>query len=1075
MAWKSQQNANETPIIPITVGATASLSLPDIHPHRPYAPVARVRSESPSSVLQRMDTNEDGLFQDDCGQPIHFTAGEDEEQILNQALNQRIEDLNCYSHESLGDFWGSNTDTGNLDDEEDEEILAEHNEAGHDNHRWAPYQTKIMFMLDFLDSLPHLRLSDDHLKTIMWVMIECGTPDVPLFSALRKLQTKLTIDMGIQTTRHVSTMGNEFYSNSAAQMFHLDWANPLVRPHIRPYVEVSSTISEFYQAERLMNTDVDLLQLMWADFKRAPGQHFYIKELACLQDGRFVIPMKWLCIIDKTTGAETECADVYHVDYEITTGVAHLHIDKVTRILATDLMSNILDLKNQGLEIRFDGVYGTEVDTRNAPSNDVSGNRSKQYNAHTNVYSANLNLPHHKLQQEYFVRFSSTSPTATALEQLDGFVEDIGPDHWHDAYDCLLKQEILFRLIVRVEPADNPQQSELCSHIGLNGNKFCRKCHAGGPAKEMETHVGYHSLYKEGVARTADETAREIVSQLVAATRGNEQNIEAMQTASGIKDPIAQFWIQQLIQKARSLHHKHISNAETQDSRLKDRKLKGQARQAVKNEISDNIERELVKWLTEQPAHRYSKLAGDSPLRTQIRPGDHYNKLLVLEGLDVHRDTIVELLHTYLLGLDKYVWHASHLVWNDVQRQLMAIRLQSSSVDRLSIFPVQGDYLVKYRNNLIGKHFKALQQVGVFHLHPDLLESEHGSLLLKIWKATGELGALLFYHAIDDMSTYLEDLEVLIGNLLDVWGAIDPNRILNKPKIHLLQHIITDIRNGGPAILFSTEIFECWNSIFRMCSVLSNHHAPSHDIAAAIADLERFKHQVSGDTLWEYAHSLASRSADVCKEGSWVFYERPDGAVNGDTAGFPARGCLTYAGRIRRILIPTSDPRGVNGLVEVERFAVSAQPDTRLNMPVLYRECASILVDVVPVQKIAFIFNAQHDCLTAECTIGDQSVRQERRITSLTQKVVKHGVMQRYFVNMHALHNAALIRNTLPRHFSKPKPFYNDRAAKHQEFADKVSSVNNKRRDAAAAKARDTRARKKQVQELQMSQPGNSG
>ncbi|KAI0683466.1 hypothetical protein BC835DRAFT_1311025 [Cytidiella melzeri] len=119
MAWKSQQNANETPIIPNTVGATASLSLPDIHPHRPYAPVARVRSESPSSVLQRMDTNKDGLFQDDCGQPIHFTAGEDEEQILNQALNQRIEDLNCYSHESLGNFWGSNTDTGSMFDNED--------------------------------------------------------------------------------------------------------------------------------------------------------------------------------------------------------------------------------------------------------------------------------------------------------------------------------------------------------------------------------------------------------------------------------------------------------------------------------------------------------------------------------------------------------------------------------------------------------------------------------------------------------------------------------------------------------------------------------------------------------------------------------------------------------------------------------------------------------------------------------------------------------------------------------------------------------------------------------------------
>lgn len=31
-----------------------------------------------------------------------------------------------------------------------------------------------------------------------------------------------------------------------------------------------------------------------------------------------------------------------------------------------------------------------------------------------------------------------------------------------------------------------------------------------------------------------------------------------------------------------------------------------------------------------------------------------------------------------------------------------------------------------------------------------------------------------------------------------------------------------------------------------MCSVLSNHHSPSHDIADSLANLERFKHQVSG-------------------------------------------------------------------------------------------------------------------------------------------------------------------------------------------------------------------------------------
>lgn len=34
--------------------------------------------------------------------------------------------------------------------------------------------------------------------------------------------------------------------------------------------------------------------------------------------------------------------------------------------------------------------------------------------------------------------------------------------------------------------------------------------------------------------------------------------------------------------------------------------------------------------------------------------------------------------------------------------------------------------------------------------------------------------------------------------------------------------------------------------MFRLCSVLSNHQAPSLDIATTLADMERFKHQVSG-------------------------------------------------------------------------------------------------------------------------------------------------------------------------------------------------------------------------------------
>lgn len=48
-------------------------------------------------------------------------------------------------------------------------------------------------MLDLLDSLPRLRLS--------------------AFSALRSIQARLTSEIGVHTTKHVSSQANEFYAN----------------------------------------------------------------------------------------------------------------------------------------------------------------------------------------------------------------------------------------------------------------------------------------------------------------------------------------------------------------------------------------------------------------------------------------------------------------------------------------------------------------------------------------------------------------------------------------------------------------------------------------------------------------------------------------------------------------------------------------------------------------------------------------------------------------------------------------------------------------------------------------------
>lgn len=70
-----------------------------------------------------------------------------------------------------------------------------------------------------------------------------------------------------------------------------------------------------------------------------------------------------------------------------------------------------------------------------------------------------------------------------------------GENKWHVAYDCEAQEEILFRIIPSLFPADNPQASESCSHIGLKGNKWCRRCNLGGPEKERESDGHYHAHF----------------------------------------------------------------------------------------------------------------------------------------------------------------------------------------------------------------------------------------------------------------------------------------------------------------------------------------------------------------------------------------------------------------------------------------------------------------------------------------------------------------------------------------------------------------------------------------------------
>jgi hypothetical protein len=116
---------------------------------------------------------------------------------------------------------------------------------------------------------------------------------------------------------------------------------------------------------------------------------------------------------------------------------------------------------------------------------------------------------------------------------------------------------------------------------------------------------------------------------------------------------------------------------------------------------------------------------------------------------------------------------------------------------------------------------------------------------------------------------FLTGQQIQLKNAIRVFIARTAHwtpRWFNKPKFHILLHIIEDIRRFGPAILFATEGFEAFNAVIRNKSIHSNRQAPSRDIARAFAHGSRIRHLLSGGRPLSHPSKNAARRHEPLSE-----------------------------------------------------------------------------------------------------------------------------------------------------------------------------------------------------------------
>ncbi|KAH9813286.1 hypothetical protein DFH28DRAFT_896989, partial [Melampsora americana] len=447
-------------------------------------------------------------------------------------------------------------------------------------------------------------------------------------------------------------------------------------------------------------------------------------------------------------------------------------------------------------------------------SDDTSGNVSKKWNKHMSIFFTLAGLPPKMTNQEYHIHFLATSNCASALELLDEVVDDVNhlSSEGFITYDHQAQTEVLVMVVALCHLGDGPMHAEISNTTNpANTLTPCRMCDLHVTRMIDKKSEAYVSAFI-GIDRAGNEVMTPKRDWALTRARTNDlwalaqmprtkAAVETMARKFGLRDPMLEFFIKK-VQKAYE-----------------------------SEQDPDNV-RLLCEGLSQQlDAHMF-------------------NPMLRLKGFDGHKDTPVETLHVVLLGITKYLFRdmmkSFGIIKPGTKRYRdLAGRWHACNVRGLHIAPIQPNTLIQFYQSLVGKDFRTILQIVPFVFFEYIPANKR-----HLWTSLCLLSSFIFQNEISHMEEYLTQMEGFMMIFYNQLIKISAQWV-NKPKFHMLSHLKDSITRFGPATLFMTEKFECYNGVLRAASVHSNRMSPGQDIANTFNNYQCMRAILSGNTFFD--------------------------------------------------------------------------------------------------------------------------------------------------------------------------------------------------------------------------------